>query len=113
MRERLGDSDAHHNHMHIQHCTMRDTLDHKELEFSALAGEYYCTTNEQNRLYPDTVYEEGARKGVHLNTVASSAFKDVSMKRAMVTALFRSFLVVAMVHIVPSLKICGSAYHLF
>lgn len=37
-------------------------FDCKELEFSALAAEYNCMTNESNRLLSDTDYEQGAEK---------------------------------------------------
>lgn len=91
---------------------MRNALQHKESEFSALPAEYYRMTNKRYRLSFDTDSERGTKRGELLITVTGSPSKAVDMTRAMITTLLLKFLVVAAVHIVLSLNLCGYKHHL-
>lgn len=53
-REQLSKLDTHCHHMRIQLLSMRDMLDHEDLEFTALVDIYYRMTNELRRLLSDS-----------------------------------------------------------
>lgn len=113
MREQLEKPDAHRKHLHIQLRNMRDTLYHEESEFSALTAEYLPMIKNRFRLSPRTDYGGGANRGKSFTIVAGSSFKGVDMTRAMNTALFLDSLLVAVVHTIISLNLCGYAHHMF
>lgn len=63
LRRRLDELNEHRHHSRIQVRSIHDTLDHKELELSALATEYYGINNERHRVSSDTDYKQGTKSG--------------------------------------------------
>lgn len=52
--------DAHSHYLHIQLHSGRDKLDHKELDFSTTAAEYYRMTDDSRQLLSNIDYERGS-----------------------------------------------------